>query len=290
MTAPSLTSHWPAPTLPLGAGLGFRRELIEALRAQPGLRPDFFEIAPENWIGQGGRSARDLREFTERHPFVCHGLSLSLGGPAALDTDLLKAVRTFMDSHGIGLYTEHLSWCGDSGMLCELLPIPLTAEAVRWTAGRIRQAQDILGQRIAIENPSYYLIPPGAEMSEAEFIGAVLEEADCLLHLDINNVYVNSQNFATDPQQLLAALPLWRTAYVHIAGHYTEDDGFLLDTHGNTVADPVWRLLEDTLPALPAQVPICLERDFNFPPLPSLMAEVARIATLQAAHRPALAA
>ena len=116
-----------------GAGLGFRRELIEALKAGVPEHIDFFEVAPENWADMGGRSARDLRYFTERHPFVCHGLSLSLGGPAPLDTHLLRRIRAFMDMHQITLFTEHLSWCADDHHLYELLPIPFSEKAIRWT-------------------------------------------------------------------------------------------------------------------------------------------------------------
>lgn len=269
--------------LPSGAGLGFRRELIPELR---GGVPDaicFFELAPENWAGMGGSSAWNLRRFTERYPFVCHGLSLSLGGPAPLDETLLRRIRCFMDEHGIALYTEHLSWCADDSHLYELLPIPMTEVAVRWTAERIARAQDILGRRIGIENPSYYFVPPGTEMSEADFIGEVVRRADCHLHLDVNNIYVNSRNFGFDPHAFLAALPLERTCYIHVAGHYTEQDGLIVDTHGSAVADPVWALLEATYDRIGRAVPTCLERDFNFPDLALLTAEVEQIAAIQAA-------
>lgn len=268
--------------MPHGAGLGFRRELLAELKAAVPANIDFFELAPENWAGMGGRSARDLRHFTERHPFVCHGLSLSLGGPAPLDTALLQRIRAFMAEHGIGLYTEHLSWCADDHHLYELLPIPLTGDAVRWTAARIRQAQDILGCRIGIENASTYLSPPGAEMSEAAFISAVVAEADCLLHLDVNNIYVNSANFGFDPFAFLHALPLERTCYIHVAGHYVEADGLLVDTHGAAVIDPVWALLTAAYERIGRPVPTCLERDFNIPDLAALGAEVGHIARLQA--------
>ena len=267
--------------MPHGAGLGFRRELLAELKAAVPANIDFFELAPENWAGMGGRSARDLRHFTERHPFVCHGLSLSLGGPAPLDTALLQRIRAFMAEHGIGLYTEHLSWCADDHHLYELLPIPLTGDAVRWTAARIRQAQDILGCRIGIENASTYLSPPGAEMSEAAFISAVVAESDCLLHLDVNNIYVNSANFGFDPFAFLHALPLERTCYIHVAGHYVEADGLLVDTHGAAVIDPVWALLTAAYERIGRPVPTCLERDFNIPDLAALSAEVGHIARLQ---------
>ena len=269
--------------MPHGAGLGFRRELLAELKAAVPANIDFFELAPENWAGMGGRSARDLRHFTERHPFVCHGLSLSLGGPAPLDTALLQRIRAFMAEHGIGLYTEHLSWCADDHHLYELLPIPLTGDAVRWTAARIRQVQDILGCRIGIENASTYLSPPGAEMSEAAFISAVVAEADCLLHLDVNNIYVNSANFGFDPFAFLHALPLDRTCYIHVAGHYVEADGLLVDTHGAAVIDPVWALLARTYARIGAR-PTLLERDFNFPPYAELQGELQTIRRLQATH------
>ncbi len=263
-----------------GAGLGFRRELLPELKAGVPAAVGFFELAPENWAGMGGRSARDLRSFTERLPFVCHGLSLSLGGPGPLDEALLRRIRAFMKQHGIELYTEHLSWCADDGQLYDLLPIPCTGDAVRWTAERIRRAQDILETRIGIENASYYVAPPGAEMDEATFIRAVLEEADCLLHLDVNNVYVNSVNFGFDPLAFIDGLPLERTCYLHVAGHYTESDGLVVDTHGAPVIDPVWALLEATYARI-GPVPTCLERDFNFPSLVALGREVQCIRDLQ---------
>lgn len=266
--------------MPAGAGLGFRRELIADLGRGVPADIGFFELAPENWAGIGGRSARDLRAFTERHAFVCHGLSLDLGGPSALDETLLRRIKGFMREHGIGLYTEHLSWCGDDGHLYDLLPIPFTHDAVRWVAQRIRRAQDILEMQIGIENASYYVAPPGAELSETEFIRAVIEEADCLLHLDVNNIYVNSRNFGFDPVAFLDALPLERTCYLHMAGHYVEADGLLVDTHGANVIDPVWALLDATY-ARVGPLPTCLERDFNMPPLAELVGEVGRIAAAQ---------
>jgi len=266
-----------------GAGLGFRRELIAALKAGVPEAIRFFEIAPENWAGMGGRSAKDLRQFTERYPFVCHGLSLSLGGPGPLDETLLRRIKAFMSEHGMTLYTEHLSWCADDSHLYDLLPIPLTEKAVEWTADRIKRTQDILGMRIGIENASYYLSPPGAEMTEAEFINAIVREADCLLHLDVNNIYVNSRNFGFDPLAFMAALPLERTCYVHVAGHYVEPDGLLIDTHGAEVINPVWSLLEAAYTRIGGTVPTCLERDFNIPDLSVLTAEVEQITRFQAA-------
>lgn len=260
-----------------GAGLGFRRELLSELETWQGRAVDFFEIAPENWATNGGRYAKNLRRFTEQYSFVCHGLSLSIGSTDALDVALLKRIKKFMAEHRISLYTEHLSWCSHQGHLYDLLPIPCTQEAVDWVSARVRQAQDILGVQIGLENASYYLAPPGAEMKEQEFIAEIIRQSDCLLHLDVNNVYVNSQNFGFDPKAYLNDLPMEKVCYLHVAGHYAESDGFLVDTHGAEVIDPVWSLLDEAYQLMgdsAAYVPTCLERDFNFPPLATLMTEV----------------
>lgn len=272
-----------AGRMPHGAGLGLRRELLSELADGVPAAIGFFEIAPENWAGMGGRSARQLRQLTERHAFVCHGLSLSLGGPDPLDTALLQRIKAFMAEHDIGLYTEHLSWCAAGSHLYELLPLPLTEKAVKWTVDRISRTQDLLGRRIGIENASYYIAPPGAEMSETDFIAAVLNQADCLLHLDVNNIYVNSRNFGFDPSTFLRALPLERTCYIHVAGHYVEPDGLLIDTHGAEVIDPVWALLAEAYALIGDVPPTCLERDFNLPSLDRLTAEIGQISRLQAA-------
>lgn len=269
-----------------GAGLGFRRELIPALKAYVPAAVDFFEIAPENWIDLGGLPGRDLRSFTERYPFVCHGLSLSIGSPAPLDEVLLHKIRQFLDQHQIPLYTEHLSYCSDDGHLYDLLPIPFTEDAVKYVAARIRRVQDILQRRIAMENASYYLRAPITEMSEVDFIRAVLSEADCSLHLDVNNVYVNSINHAYDPLEFIRAMPTDRIVYLHMAGHHKEAEDLIIDTHGADVIDPVWSLLDETY-RIHGVTPTLLERDFNIPPLNELMCEVERIARIQTKHAPA---
>ena len=267
-----------------GAGLGFRRELLDALKVQVPKAIDFFEIAPENWIDFGGATAHDLRAFTERFPFACHGLSLSLGGPSPLDEMLLTRIKSFMKLHSIQLYTEHLSYCSDDGHLYDLLPIPFTEDAVKYVAARIKRAQDILETRIAVENASFYVMAPISEMSEAEFIRAVVSEADCWLHLDVNNVYVNSVNHRYDPLDFLRQMPSERIVYMHMAGHYQEADDLLVDTHGADVIDPVWRLLDASY-ALHGVHPTLLERDFNIPPLDELALEVQQIAQVQAKYR-----
>jgi uncharacterized protein (UPF0276 family) len=262
-----------------GAGLGLRRPLLGPLAEHPPAQVDFMEVAPENWMGLGGALGNQFRAFTERYPFVLHGLSLNLGGPAPLDTDFLQQLGRFMQQHGIAHYSEHLSYCADDGHLYDLMPIPFTAEAAEYVAARIRRTQEILGRRIAIENISYYAAP-GQEMREIDFLNAVLEEADCDLLLDVNNLYVNSINHGYDAEAFLRQLPGERIAYLHIAGHYVETEELLIDTHGASVVEPVWRLLERVYARF-GVLPTLLERDFNLPPLPQLLAEVGTIATCQ---------
>lgn len=271
-----------ASTGPHGAGLGLRRELIPALSVGIPDVVDFFEIAPENWMDIGGANGKAFRAITENTPLVCHGLSLSLGGPTPLDEVFLRKIRSFLDLHKVELYTEHLSYCSDDGHLYDLMPIPFTAEAVEYVAQRIRQTQDMLGRRIAVENASFYAKSPIDEMSELEFVNAVVDEADCWLHLDVNNVYVNSVNHQYDPREFVRGVDPHRIVYMHMAGHYQESDDLLVDTHGADVIDAVWDLLDFTYRQIGVR-PTLLERDFNIPPLEDLLVEVGRIASLQ--HR-----
>jgi uncharacterized protein (UPF0276 family) len=262
-----------------GAGLGLRRGLIDKLIADTPADVDFMEVAPENWIGVGGKLGKKFRYFTERFPFLIHGLSLSIGAPSPLNEKLLLDIKAFMKEHGILFYSEHLSYCGDDGQLYDLMPIPFTDEAVHYVAARIRRAQDILGQRMAVENVSYYA-PSDSSLSEIEFTNAVLEEADCDLLLDINNIVVNSINHRYDPHEFMYAMPADRLKYFHVAGHYVEAEDLRIDTHGDAICDQVWDLLGDAFAHF-GPVPTLLERDFNFPPLDDLIGEIHRIKRLQ---------
>lgn len=260
-------------------GLGLRRGLMKHLQAAPVGAFDFLEVAPENWIGIGGAHGAAFRALAERYPLSCHGLSLSLGGPAPLDVGFLQEVRVFLDQHNVPLYSEHLSYCSDDGHLYDLLPLPFTEEAVHHVAGRIRQSQDILGRRLAVENISYYAAPQ-QDMDELSFINAVLREADCDLLLDVNNVYVNSINHGFDPQIFLAGVDAGRVVALHVAGHFDESDTLKIDTHGASVKPVVWSLLAEAYARFGVQ-PTLLERDFNFPQFSDLVSELQTIRRLQ---------
>ena len=260
-------------------GLGLRRGLLKDLQAAPAGDFDFLEVAPENWIGVGGAHGAALRELAERYPLSCHGLSLSLGGPAPLDCSFLQEVRVFLDDHRVEHYSEHLSYCSDDGHLYDLLPLPFTEEAVHHVAARIRQSQDILGRRLAVENVSYYAAPR-QDMDEVTFTNAVLREADCDLLLDVNNVYVNAINHGFDPRDFLARIEPGRVVGMHVAGHFDESDSLKIDTHGASVKPQVWSLLAEAYARFGAH-PTLLERDFNFPAFAELLAELQTIRRLQ---------
>ncbi len=262
-----------------GAGLGLRRTLMGPLTDRPPQQVGFYEVAPENWIGVGGSWGKRFRAFAEQNPMICHGLSLSIGSPAPLDETFVQRVKQFLDQHRIRAYSEHLSYCSDDGHLYDLMPIPFTKDAVHHVAQRIRRTQEILERRIAMENVSYYAAP-GQEMDEIDFLNAVLEEADCDLLLDVNNIYVNSVNHGYNAEEFLYALPAERVMYFHIAGHYTEADDLLVDTHGADIIDRVWDLLDKAYAHF-GVVPTLLERDFNIPPLPELLSEVDHIIACQ---------
>ena len=243
----------------------------------------FVECAPENWIGVGGRWGKRFRAMLERYPVVCHGLSLSIGGPAPFDMTYLSQLKEFLNAIDAKSYSDHLSYCGDYGQLYDLMPIPFTEEAVHYVASRIKFVQDVLERQIAVENVSYYAAP-GAEIGEADFINHVVSEADCKFLLDVNNIHVNSINHRYDSIEFLRAMPANRADYVHIAGHKVEAEDLRVDTHAAAIIDPVYDLLAEAYRIF-GVMPTLLERDFNFPPFSELLAETKRIASMQASVR-----
>ncbi len=265
-----------------GAGLGLRRAHLGPLLLDIPDAIGFVEVAPENWLGAGGRLGRTFERLVERVPLVCHGLLLNLGGPDPIDREFLARLKPFLARHQVRCYGDHMTFCADAGQLYELLPMPFTSEAVMHMASRIRLVQDVLERRIAVENASYY-VALAQELSELEFVTGVLAEADCDFLLDVNNVYVNSCNHGFDPFDFLRALPGERIAYAHIAGHLRNDEDVIIDTHGEAVIDPVWALL-DAAYAQFGVFPTLLERDENIPPLAEVLKEVEMIRTIQQRH------
>lgn len=263
-----------------GAGLGLRRALLGPLSSLTSDHVDFMEVAPENWIGVGGRLGKEFRRYTERFDFLCHGLSLSIGSPDDLDVSFVKQVRDFMRQHGIKAYSEHLSFCSNEGHMYDLMPIPFTEEAVQYVAKRIITVQDIIEQPLIIENVSAYA-QPGKQMEEIEFLKAVVEASDCQILLDVNNVFVNSVNHGYDARSYIDQIPSERIAYMHIAGHYEEADDLLVDTHGAKVKQDVWQLLDYSY-AKHGVIPTLLERDFNIPKVDELLDEIDLIKSYQA--------
>lgn len=256
-----------------GVGLGFRTEIAKETLALEGNQIAFLELAPENWMNLGGFHRGLLERAVEKYPITCHGLSLSLGSPEPLDWDFIKGVKDFLKEFPIQLYSEHLSYCKcGNAHLYDLLPIPFTDEAVEHVASRIKEVQDFLERKIAIENVSYYC-PVAPEMEEWEFLSRVAEESDCNLLLDVNNVYVNAFNHRYDAHEFLKRIPLNRVAYVHMAGHAKVSPDLIIDTHGDPIIDPVFELFEWTVQRIPS-VPVLLERDFNFDDFEGLIAEV----------------
>ena len=290
-----------------GAGLGYRRDLADDfLNLSSNNAIQFMEVAPENWVKMGGAARYKFDQAAERYPLAVHGLSLSLGGQAPLDRELLKNTKALMTQYNSTFFSEHLSYCECEGHLYDLLPMPFTEEAVKHVAQRIRYVQDFLGLQISLENTSYYLHSPTSTMNEVEFLNAIAQEADCGIHLDVNNIYVNGVNHGLlDPYVFLDQVDVKRVNYIHIAGHDEEHSAaqvvedlegesfnkikgayrhlpeLLIDTHGEAVKGTVWDLLEYAYQRLPVIPPTLVERDFNFPPFAELYAEVEHIAQLQ---------
>lgn len=260
-------------------GLGLRREMLDFMLENYPTEVDFLEVAPENWLILGGALGKKFRQLTEKHNFVCHGLSLSIGSPEPLDINFIKELKVFFKQHDIKAYSEHLSYCSGKGHMYDLMPIPFSEQSAHYVAQRIRIVQDILEMRIAMENVSYYAAP-GQQISEIEFTNTVLEQADCDLLLDVNNIYVNSINHGYDASQFLRSLPTHRIAYGHIAGHYNEAEDLIVDTHGADVVEPVWQLLREAY-NVHGVFPTLLERDFNIPAMPQLLNEVNSISAIQ---------
>ncbi|TNF48587.1 MAG: DUF692 domain-containing protein [Bacteroidetes bacterium] len=263
-------------------GLGFRRDLSDDLLSlDTATQPAFIELAPENWVNLGGYWRKVLKSISEKYPITCHGLSLSIGSPDELNWAFIKEVKSFLKEYSITIYSEHLSYSqSNNAHLFDLLPIPFREDAVKHIVERIKQVQDYLEMPIALENVSYYT-PVAAEMSESEFISAIVNESGCNLLLDVNNVYVNAFNHNYNAEKFIGQLPLHKVSYIHMAGHEKVAEDLIIDTHGQAIIQEVYQLFESTLERI-KPVPVLLERDFNFPEFHEILSEVNQLEQIAA--------
>ena len=261
-------------TSPTGIGLGLRSSLLKEVaegKADSAVR--FFEVSPENHMHRGGRIPAVFAQIAEKYPIITHSLAMSLGGVDPFASEYFAELQQFIQRFGGAWHSDHLCFCGLEGRaMHDLLPIPFTEDSAKRTAARIREAQDRLEMPMLIENISYYMQIGVPEMDEAEFIRQVLENADCGLLLDVNNVFVNSLNHKFDPFTWLEKIPLERVRQMHIAGHEPWDETMWIDTHGASVRSEVIAMMAWVVERI-GPVPILLERDQNIPPLEVLLEE-----------------
>lgn len=256
----------------LGFGLGLRKEHYEQVLAdQPEV--DWFEVVTENYLVAGGKPLHYLDRIRADYPMVMHGVSLSIGGTDSLNLDYLRQVKALAQRIEPAWVSDHLCWTGQNGInLHDLLPLPYTQEAIRHVADRVGRVQDTLGQRILLENVSSYVTYAHSEMEEWEFLTAIAERADCLILLDINNIYVSAFNHGFDPREYLENVPAERVWQFHLAGHLNLGQT-IIDTHDNSIIDPVWRLHEAAVRRF-GTVSTMIERDDNIPALEVLLTEL----------------
>ena len=258
----------------LGFGLGLRTDHYEQiLRDRPAV--DWFEVISENYMVDGGKPLHYLDRIRAHYPMVMHGVSLSVGSTAELDRNYLARLKTLIERIEPEWISDHLCWTGVHGNnLHDLMPLPYTEEAVRHVAGRVRQVQEYLGRQILLENVSSYVTYAASDISEWEFLTAVAEEADCLILLDVNNIYVSSHNHGFNAMEYLNGVPTQRVRQFHLAGH-SHNGNLIIDTHDHDVPDPVWALYSQAAKRF-GEVSTMIERDDNIPPLDALLKELNR--------------
>jgi hypothetical protein len=256
----------------LGFGLGLRVDHYEAILAD---RPaiDWFEVLSENYLVGGGKPLHYLMRMRERYPLVMHGVSMSIGSTAPLDREYLRRLKELAERVQPAWISDHLCWTGVAGRNThDLLPLPYTEEALEHVVGRVRAVQDFLGRRILLENVSSYVAFRDSRLTEWEFLREVAERADCLILLDVNNIYVSAVNHEFDAREYLDAIPVDRVQQIHLAGHENHGD-YLIDTHDHPVPDPVWALYAAAVGRFGA-VSTMIERDAHIPPVEELCAEL----------------
>ena len=265
----------------IGFGLGLRVDHYEAILG--GSPPvDWFEVLTENYLVPGGRPLDYLMRFRERYPLAMHGVSLSIGSTAALDQDYLRELHALARRVEPVWISDHLCWTGTAGRNThDLLPLPYTEEALAHVAERVTQVQEVLGRRILLENVSSYVTFRDSQLTEWEFLSEIARRADCLILLDVNNIYVSAVNHGFDPLRYLDGIPGERVQQIHLAGHENHGD-YLIDTHDHPVPDPVWELYAQALRRF-GPIATMIERDDHIPPLAQLTAELDRARALAAA-------
>ena len=256
----------------LGYGLGLRSHYYqEILEQRPAV--DWFEILSENYLVDGGKALYYLDAIGEHYPLVMHGVSLSIGGPHALDMDYLQRLKQLAARVQPAWISDHLCWSrGNAHQLHDLLPLPYSEESLQHVAARVRQVQDVLERPLVLENVSSYLRTANDQFSEWEFLARLTELSGCELLLDVNNVYVSARNHGFDPWSFISGLPAQRIRQLHLAGHSDYGD-YVIDTHDQPIGDPVWQLYQRTLEHL-GPVATMIERDDNYPPFSELLAEL----------------
>lgn len=256
----------------LGFGLGLRTDHYQdVLNVQPNI--DWFEVISENYMVRGGKPLHFLDKIRADYPMVMHGVSLSIGSTTPFNQDYLRDLKKLADRIQPAWISDHLCWTGVHGQnMHDLLPLPYTIETAKHVAERVRIVQDYLGRRILLENVSSYASYVDSTMSEWEFISLVSEQADCLLLLDVNNIYVSSYNHNFDAKAFIDGVPAHRVQQIHLAGHQNNGD-YIIDTHDAPVIDPVWDLYDYAIARLGA-VSTMIERDDHIPPLEELVSEL----------------
>jgi len=259
----------------LGYGLGLRKEHYDTVLAEhPAV--DWFEIISENYMVDGGKPLDYLTRIREHYPMVMHGVSMSVGSTTPLDFDYLKKLKALIQRVEPEWFSDHLCWTGVNGInLHDLMPLPYTEEAVQHVADRVSQVQDYLGRQMLLENVSSYVSYSDSQMSEWEFLVEVAERSDCLILLDINNIYVSAFNHNFDPYTYLYAIPGERVYQFHLAGH-THEENLIIDTHDHPIADPVFELYAAAV-QLFGRVSTMIERDDHIPPLAELLEELDQV-------------
>lgn len=259
----------------LGFGLGLRKDHFDTvLNERPDV--DWFEIISENYMVDGGKPLHYLDRIREHYPMVMHGVSMSIGSTEPLDRDYLARLKTLVERIEPEWFSDHLCWTGVHGVnLHDLMPLPYTEETVQHVADRISQVQDFMGRQMLLENVSSYVSYSDSQMSEWEFYCAIVERADCLMLLDINNIYVSAFNHNFDAYDYLQAMPTERVRQIHLAGHTHEND-MIIDTHDHPIADPVFELYAAAVRRF-GRVSTMIERDDNIPPLAELLDELGQV-------------